>query len=103
QTDNGSNSSSTTIEVTVTIADQSKLGSLDESPVDVIFTAQQRANVLTVPVSALLALPGGGYSVEVVEGGTSRIVPVETGVFADGRVEITGNGITTGTMVGVPK
>jgi peptidoglycan hydrolase-like protein with peptidoglycan-binding domain len=99
----GNTPSSTTIAVTVAIADQSKLGALDESPVEVTFTAQQRANVLTVPVSALLALAEGGYGVEVVEGGSSRVVPVETGTFANGRVEISGSGITAGTVVGVPK
>jgi hypothetical protein len=30
-------------------------------------------------------------------------VAVKTGMFAGGRVEITGDGITAGTVVGVPK
>jgi len=100
---NGNTPAYTTIPVSVSIADQNKLGTLDQSPVDVTFTAQQRVNVLTAPVSALLALAEGGYGVEVVEGGGSRIVPVETGTFAGGRVEISGSGITAGTVVGVPK
>ncbi|MBC2902232.1 efflux RND transporter periplasmic adaptor subunit [Streptomyces cupreus] len=71
--------------------------------VDVSFTAGEREDVLTVPVAALVALEGGGFGVEVVEedGGTSY-VPVETGLFADGRVEISGDGITAGTTVGMP-
>ncbi|HEY8481723.1 MAG TPA: peptidoglycan-binding protein [Spirillospora sp.] len=71
--------------------------------VDVTFTAGERENVLTVPVSALVALSEGGFGVEVVKGSTSSYVPVETGLFADGRVEISGPGITEGTVVGVPK
>ncbi|MFJ4621943.1 peptidoglycan-binding protein [Streptomyces sp. NPDC088812] len=70
--------------------------------VDVSFTAGERENVLTVPVAALVALPGGGFGVEVVEGKETRNVPVRTGLFADGRVEISGDGIAAGTTVGVP-
>jgi hypothetical protein len=74
-------------------------GSLDQAPVTVRLVSEQRKGVLTVPVSALLALKEGGYGVQV---GT-RIVPVKLGMFADGRVEITGSGITAGTKVGVPQ
>ncbi|MCX5359818.1 peptidoglycan-binding protein [Streptomyces sp. NBC_00124] len=70
--------------------------------VHVSFTAGEREDVLTVPVAALVALPGGGFGVEVVAGSTSSYVPVETGLFANGRVEISGAGITAGTKVGVP-
>jgi multidrug efflux pump subunit AcrA (membrane-fusion protein) len=66
------------------------------------FIASERKNVLTVPVAALLALAEGGYGVQVVDGATTRIVTVETGLFADGKVEITGGGLTPGTTVGMP-
>ncbi|MGV9453005.1 efflux RND transporter periplasmic adaptor subunit [Streptomyces sp. NPDC003635] len=71
--------------------------------VDVSFTAGEREDVLTVPVAALVALDGGGFGVEVVRasGGTAY-VPVRTGLFADGRVEISGAGIAAGTTVGMP-
>ncbi|GAA0581759.1 peptidoglycan-binding protein [Actinomadura livida] len=71
--------------------------------VDVTFTAGERENVLTVPVSALVALSEGGFGVEVVKGSTSSYVPVEAGLFADGKVEVSGPGIAAGTVVGVPK
>lgn len=90
----------TTIEVTVTVADQNVLTGLDQASVRVAFTASQRENVLTVPVAALLALPDGGYGVEVVTGQTTRTVAVETGLFADGRVEVSGNGLEEGMTVG---
>ncbi len=89
------------IEVTVTIADQSALSSVDASPVDVEFVSDERQDVLAVPVTALLALPQGGYGVEVVDGPTTRIVPVTTGMFAAGLVEVTGDGIAEGMTVGV--
>jgi hypothetical protein len=91
------------IEVTVTIADQKALGALDAAPVDVDFVSQQRKDVLVVPVAALLALPKGGYGVQVVRGGATRIVAVKTGMFAAGRVEVSGAGIAEGVTVGVPK
>jgi multidrug efflux system membrane fusion protein len=91
------------IQVTVTIADQKKLGSLDAAPVDVDFVSQARKDVLAVPVAALLALPKGGYGVQIVQGGATRIVAVKTGMFAAGRVEISGDGIAEGVTVGVPK
>src|SRR6266540_2341678 len=91
------------IQVTATIADQKKLGSLDGAPVDVDFVSQEREDVLAVPVAALLALPKGGYGVQIVQGGATRIVAVKTGMFAAGRVEISGDGIAEGLTVGMPK
>jgi peptidoglycan hydrolase-like protein with peptidoglycan-binding domain len=75
---------------------------LAEATVTVGFTADRREDVLTVPVAALLALAEGGYGVEVVDGATTRYLRVETGLFADGRVEISGAGVTEGLTVGVP-
>lgn len=57
-------------------------------------------DVLAVPVTALLALAGGGYGVEVVTGpGRDRLVGVTTGIFAAGQVQVTGPGIAAGTKV----
>ncbi len=68
--------------------------------VQVSLTVQSVRNVLAVPVSALLALAGGGYGVEVVHGpGSQRLVGVRTGIFAGGRVQVTGAGIAPGTKV----
>jgi hypothetical protein len=91
-----------TIPVTVTVGDQTKLGTLDQAPVTVALVSATVKDVLTVPVAALLALPGGGYGVEVVSGSTRRTVPVQLGMFGDGRVQITGEGIDAGALVGTP-
>ena len=90
------------VKVLVTVPQQ-QLGPVELAPVTLRLVAEQRENVLVVPVAALLALAEGGYGVQVVEGGTSRIVKVEAGMFASGKVEITGAGITEGTVVGVPQ
>lgn len=91
-----------TIEVTVTLADQSALGTLDQAPVGVELVSASVQDALTVPVAALVALSEGGYGVQVVTGTAGRYVPVQLGMFANGRVQITGEGITEGTLVGVP-
>lgn len=70
--------------------------------VEVIVAVDERADVLMVPVSALLALTEGGYGLEVVaDDGTTSIVPVDTGLFADGKVQVEGEDIGEGTVVGV--
>jgi multidrug efflux system membrane fusion protein len=94
----GEDPASTKIVVTIGFTRSPK--GLDQASVSVDFTASQRRNVLTVPITALLALAEGGYGVQVVEGSTTRIVAVQTGLFADGQVEISGPGLTVGTVVG---
>jgi hypothetical protein len=91
-----------TLTVTVGIADQHALGTLTAAPVTVHLVSAQHTGVLTVPVTALRALTEGGYGVQVVSAGHSHLVAVKTGMFANGRVEISGAGITAGTTVGVP-
>jgi peptidoglycan hydrolase-like protein with peptidoglycan-binding domain len=91
------------VEVTVRIANQKALGSVDAAPVDVEFVSSKRENVLAVPVVALLALPQGGFGVEIVDGPETRVVAVKTGMFAAGEVEVSGKGLAEGVRVGVPK
>ncbi|MGW4498349.1 peptidoglycan-binding protein [Micromonospora sp. NPDC004336] len=98
----GTSAAKTVIKVTVAADDEKSLAGLDQATIDVVFTASQRENVLTVPVAALLALSEGGYGVQIVDGGTSRVVAVRTGLFASGRVEITGDGLAEGMTVGMP-
>jgi peptidoglycan hydrolase-like protein with peptidoglycan-binding domain len=89
-----------TIPVEIRLARGTKSGSLDEAPVDVSIQKDRANDVLTVPVSALLALAGGGYAVEVVDaGGTTHLVRVEPGLYADGIVEVSGKGIKKGMKV----
>jgi len=64
--------------------------------------SDSRKGVLAVPVAALLALREGGYGVAIVDGDGRRVVKVETGMFADGLVEVTGDGLAEGTKVEVP-
>lgn len=89
-------------EMIVTINDPEATLGLDEAPVDVDIVSDTASNVLAVPVTALLALAEGGYAVEVVDNGSTYLVGVETGLFADGLVEVTGSGLSAGDLVIVP-
>lgn len=91
-----------TVPVTVALGDDAPLGRLREGPVTATYVSEQRKNVLTVPVAALVALAQGGYGLEVVEGGRTRFLPVEVGLFADGKVEVRGAGLAEGMTVGMP-
>jgi peptidoglycan hydrolase-like protein with peptidoglycan-binding domain len=91
-----------TIEVIVTVADQSKFGDLDLAPVVVSLVSAHADNVLTVPVVAVVALAEGGYGVQVADAAGTHFVAVSLGMFGQGRVEISGPGIAEGTHVVVP-
>jgi peptidoglycan hydrolase-like protein with peptidoglycan-binding domain len=116
----------TTLPVTISLDDPAAAGDLDHAPVTVTVVRDSRENVLTVPVNALLALIEGGYAVEVVDalsaspspsagsaeaspaasiaptGPKTHLVRVEPGLFDNGHVEITANGIEAGDLVVVP-
>jgi hypothetical protein len=75
-------------------------GTGDAVPVQVSLAIQVARGVLSAPVSALLALAGGGYGVEIVlPSGAHRLVGVHTGIFASGLVQLSGAGLTAGARV----
>jgi hypothetical protein len=83
---------STTVPVRVRLTHPGAAGTLDRAPVTVYITTAVARGVLAVPVTALLARPGG-YVVEVAGPGTARrYVPVRPGIFDDatGLVQVTG-------------
>ncbi len=99
----GSGTASTpTVTVTVTLDSTPPGATLDQAPVNVNITTQTVDNVLAVPVDALLALQGGGYGVAVVTGKTSHLAGVTTGLYSDTLVQVSGSGISSGTLVEVP-
>ncbi|GAA2712006.1 peptidoglycan-binding domain-containing protein [Actinoplanes palleronii] len=92
-----------TLPVTVALDDPATTGALDGAPVTVGLRGAVHKKVLAVPVGALLALAEGGFGVQVVaDGGAQRIVGVTLGAFANGQVEIKGEGLSDGTKVTVP-
>jgi multidrug efflux pump subunit AcrA (membrane-fusion protein) len=101
----GGPESGPTVPVHIRPTDPAATGSLDQALVEVGITDQTVHNVLAVPVSALLARAGGGYSVEVVGGdGRHHLVRVTPGLFDDvaGMVQVSGPGLAAGQRVVVP-
>ena len=95
-------STTPTITVDVTPSDPAGTGTWDQAPVQVGITTASVPDAVVVPVTALLAQPGGGYAVEVVGAGASnRLVSVSLGLFddADGLVQVTGSGLAAGQRV----
>ena len=93
-----------TVEVQIKLTKPQETGQLDQAPVQVSIVSASAKNVLSVPVTALLALAGGGYAVEVDTGGARHLVGVEIGLFDDSasRVEVSGAGLAAGQNVVVP-
>lgn len=73
---------------------------LTEVDVTVKLVEDLAEGVVTVPASALVALGDGEFAVEQVIDGGTQFVAVETGMFSDGFVEVTG--IDAGTQVVIP-
>ena len=98
-------SGDTTITVQITLNDPTVAGALDEAPVLVAITTATVDDAVVVPVTALLAMAGGGYAVEIDDGsGIRRIVPVKLGLFDDslGLVQVTDTELRVGQQVVVP-
>jgi hypothetical protein len=91
-----------TIDVTVALRDPRAAGTYTNAPVVVNIVSARVRNVLAVPVEALEALAEGGYAVTVVDGTHHRLERVETGMFANDAVQVSGSDLAAGTLVEVP-
>jgi peptidoglycan hydrolase-like protein with peptidoglycan-binding domain len=92
------NQTSAKLVVTITVDDPAVVDA-EEGSVAVKLAATGKQGVLAVPLGALLALQEGGYGLQVVSDGKTTVVPVETGMFAGGLVEVSGPEIGEGTKV----
>jgi uncharacterized membrane protein YgcG len=95
--DSGSGSSSA-VPVTIALSRRPKARGLDQAAVSVNFDQAEAKHVLSVPVTALLAVPGGGYAIQQAAS-PHKLVPVTTGLFAAGYVQISGLGVYQGLRV----
>jgi hypothetical protein len=98
----GSGTTGDTVDVTVRLIHPAAAGRYDQAPVEVNIVDASASNVLAVPINALVALVGGGYAVEVVDGSRRSLVAVRTGLFADTLVQVSGAGLSAGMQVEVP-
>jgi peptidoglycan hydrolase-like protein with peptidoglycan-binding domain len=88
------------VDVTVEIIEIPQ-GGLLEGPVTVRLVDESAAAVRAIPVRALVALSEGGYAVQLRDSSGISLIGVETGLFADGWVEVVGD-ISEGDEVVVP-
>ena len=95
----GSSQPQVTAVAIVTPDHPSATGTGSDIAVQVSVTVQSAQGVLAVPIPALLALPGGGYGLEVVGSGIHHLVGVTTGVFTGTQVEVSGPGVAAGMKV----
>ncbi|MGW6457823.1 peptidoglycan-binding protein [Streptomyces sp. NPDC055078] len=92
-----------TVEVVLNGGAGAASGEDAKASASVKFVSEARRGVLAVPVEAVVALRGenGGYGLQVVQGTTSKMVRVETGMAADGQIEVSGPDVREGMKVGV--
>ena len=93
ETEGTDSSGNTLILVNIAPKHPGELSLLNGASVNVSVTTASVASALAVPVTALLAKPGGGYEVEVVAGSRRSYVPVQIGLFDDqaGLVQVRGD------------
>jgi hypothetical protein len=94
----GSGGGSSSVPVTVTLDKHVSGKGLDQAAVSVNFVQARANHVLSVPVTALLATSGSRYAVQEAAR-PHKLIPVRTGMFAAGYVQISGAGIYPGLQV----
>ncbi|MEV6344254.1 efflux RND transporter periplasmic adaptor subunit [Actinoplanes sp. NPDC051851] len=101
ETDQEGNSEPATVELIIGVTVPKGTADLDQASAQLTLASEVHENVLTVPVSALLASPDGGYRVRLADGTYARVEP---GIFDDatGTVEISGD-VAAGDRVEVPQ
>jgi hypothetical protein len=97
--DSGSGSgSSATVPVTITLDKRVKGAGLDQAAVSVNFSQARANQVLSVPVTALVATSGSTFAVQEATA-PYKLVRVTTGLFAAGYVQVSGPGVYVGLKV----
>lgn len=88
------------VEATIAVTGRHRIPALDGATVNVRFTQRVRRHVLSVPLTALVAIGGERFAVYVREprGGRRQVV-VTPGLGADGYVEVRGNDLQAGMTV----
>ena len=95
----GGEESEAAVEATVSVTGKRRIPALDGAAVSVLFTQRVRKDVLSVPLTALVAIGGERFAVYVREGGSRRRLVVAPGLAADGYVEVEGKGLRAGMQV----
>lgn len=84
---------------TIALIGRHRIPALDGATVNVLFTRRVRKDVLSVPLTALIAIGGERFAVDVREGASRRRIVVTPGLAADGYAEVEGKGLRAGMRV----
>jgi peptidoglycan hydrolase-like protein with peptidoglycan-binding domain len=95
----GEGDETTSASAIIEFADQALIDDVGLRSVKVTIARDEVADALVVPVTALIATLDGGYAVDVVRSGDVVRVPVQLGLIADTRVQITGGDLDEGDEV----
>lgn len=87
-----------TIPVTIKLNGHINGARLDQAPVSVNFAQAVAKHVFSVPVTALLATPAGNFALERAQA-PHQLIPVSTGLFAAGYVQVSGPRLHDGLTV----
>jgi multidrug efflux pump subunit AcrA (membrane-fusion protein) len=87
------------VEATIAVTGKHRIPALDGAAVSVLFTERVRRHVLSVPLTALIAIGGERFAVIELEAGRRRRIVVTPGLAADGYVEVEGEGLEAGMKV----
>jgi multidrug efflux system membrane fusion protein len=87
------------VEATIAVTGKHRIPALDGATVNVLFTQRVRRDVLSVPLTALIAIGGERFAVDVRAGASRRRIVVTPGLAADGYVEVAGKGLRPGMTV----
>jgi peptidoglycan hydrolase-like protein with peptidoglycan-binding domain len=87
-----------TVPITIHLDKHENGRNLDQATVSVRFVEKTARHVLSVPVTALFARPGGGYAVQQASA-PYRLIDVTLGTFATGYVQVSGAGLHPGLKI----
>ncbi|WP_394619313.1 peptidoglycan-binding protein [Lentzea sp. JNUCC 0626] len=90
------NGSGPKADIVVTPDNPADVEDLDTAPVRVTVVSESRTGVLVVPLAALVALKEGGYALQLRSG---ELKAVQTGLYSQDKVEVSGDGVAAGLEV----
>jgi peptidoglycan hydrolase-like protein with peptidoglycan-binding domain len=87
-----------TVPITIHLEKHEDGRDLNQATVSVTFIEKTARHVLSVPVTALLARPGGRYAVQEAQA-PRTLIDVKLGTFATGYVQVSGRGLHPGMRI----
>ena len=93
-----SSGGSSQVPITIHLDKHENGRNLDQATVSVKFVKKVARHVLSVPVTALIARPGGRYALQEA-GAPHKLIDVTLGTFSTGYVQVSGRGLHAGLTI----